>query len=119
MRETDLLRRVLTRLEQAEVCELDPHFRADLRVAWITVLNLWRGESDPHVFATYAVLGMHPDRVWSSIVANRKAQLGSEYSAWYDDQGNLRAEAPAWTLAPRKPVQSERRLRRKRGDTAV
>jgi hypothetical protein len=106
-----MYRRILARLEEAEVSELNPHFRDDYRIAWITVLEAWRGSPSPHVVATYTVLGRHPDRVWDWITAWRKAKLGKNYSAWYDENGNLRPELPISTaISPRKPVQSERRL---------
>jgi hypothetical protein len=107
-----MFRRILVRLEAAEVSEPNPHFRDDYRIAWITVLEAWRGSLIPHVVATYTVLGRHPDQVWPWIVAWRKAKLGKEYSAWYDENGNLRPqELPIYAaISPRKPVQSERRL---------
>jgi hypothetical protein len=73
-----LAQRILFRLEQVEWREPDPHFRDDLRIAWITVLRADRGESLPHVSATYSVLGLHPDKVWPAIEARRRALLGIE-----------------------------------------
>lgn len=103
----DLAERVLVRLEQAEKKEIDPWLRDDLRIAWITTtwaqsgVPKWflRGPLPPHVAATYQVLDCHPDEVWPRIVARRKAKLGNEYSAWCDENGNLR---PA-----KKPARSE------------
>ncbi len=112
MQENGLARRILARLERAELCEPDPHFRDDYRIAWITVLNAWRGSScPPHVLATYSVLGVHPEKVWPLVVARRKANLGYEYSAWYDENGNLWPQASAWAAPPKKPVQMEFRFR--------
>jgi hypothetical protein len=72
-----LAQRILFRLEQAEWRESDPHFRDDLRIA---VLRSDRGERLPHVSASYAVLGLHPDKVWPAILARRRALLGIESS---------------------------------------
>jgi len=76
-RTSPLPRHILSRLEAAEARELDPHFQADYRIAWITVLRASRGERIPHVSATYAVLGLHPEKVWPAIVERRKALLGA------------------------------------------
>lgn len=108
-----LSERILARLWQAEIREINPHFRDDYRIAWITVLNAARGLRDPHLLATYAVLGLHPDKVWPAIVARRKAQLGPLYEEFFPEEG-LRAPAQsspinrAGASSPRKPVQSER-----------
>lgn len=99
--------RVLVRLEAAENAEVNPHFRDDIRIAWITVLYADRGYQQPHIAATYAVLGLHPDKVWASIEARRHAQLGREYEKFFGEAA----------LSPRKPVQSVRVLwRRGRGE---
>jgi hypothetical protein len=111
-----MFRRILLRLEQAELCELNPHFRDDYRIAWITVLKAWRGSSEPHVLATYAVLGLHPDRVWDRVVEKRRRLLGVEYPVWYDERGSYRIEPLVMASSPRKPVQSERRLHVRKDD---
>jgi hypothetical protein len=108
-----IVRRVLSRLEQAEASVLNPHLRDDYRIAWITVLWAAREEwnqCSPHVAATYHVLRMHPDKVWPWIVAWRKAKFGSEYTAFYDENGNWRTETLACTQPPKKPVQMELRF---------
>ena len=87
--------RVLVRLEQAEATEPNPHYRDDIRVAWITALNAARGVSQPHVAATYSVLGLHPLNVWPAIVERRKAELGALYEEFFGG-----------SLPPKKPVQS-------------
>lgn len=94
-----LCRRVLYRLEQAETCEINPHFQDDYRISWITVLYASRGERGPHVAATYAVLGLHPDKVWSAIVERRKSMLRSDYTKFFPT---------ATASSPKKPVQSVR-----------
>lgn len=93
----DLSERILSQLERAEAHESNPHLQADYRIAWITVIRASRGELWPHVTATYEVLGLHPEKVWSAIVARRKALLGPLYEAFY-----------GVSLPPKKPVQSER-----------
>jgi hypothetical protein len=95
-----LLRRILFHLERAEEREPNPHFQDDYRIAWLTVLNASRGDPQPDVTASYAVLGLHPDKVWPAIVARRMATLGAEYDKFFGD-----------SYSPKKPVQSERRLR--------
>lgn len=72
-----LTERVLVRLETAETKELDPWMRDDIRIAWITTLYASQGNPQPHVDATYRVLGLHPDKVWPAILARRDALLGS------------------------------------------
>jgi hypothetical protein len=99
-----LLRRILFHLERAEEREPNPHFQDDYRIAWITVLNAARGDPRPHVQATYAVLGLHPDKVWASIVERRKAYLGTDYEEFFGGSSS-----------PKKPAQSERRLRPRKG----
>ena len=105
-----LVRRILLRLETAEAREVNPHFQDDYRIAWITVLRASRGALHPHVTATYAVLGLHPDKVWPAILERRKALLGVFYH-----KGDLRGTAeprthtgPSHNLPPKKPVQSVR-----------
>lgn len=104
-----LSRRVMARLWSAEVREVNPHYQADIRIAWITVLLASRGELEPSVSATYAVLGKHPRDVWPAILARRHALLGRDYPLFYDAAGNWKPEplADPWAgQSPRKPVQS-------------
>ncbi len=78
-----LSERVVARLAQAEVCESNPHVCDDLRIARLTVAYAASGEAvmcSPDVLASYAVLGLHPEKVWPAILARRKA-LGSEESS--------------------------------------
>lgn len=72
----DLAERVLVCLEAAERKEFDPWLRDDIRIAWITTLYASRGNPQPHVDATYRVLGLRPDKVWPAICARRAALLG-------------------------------------------
>lgn len=98
----NLTERVLTHLEKAEKKEIDPWYRDDIRIAWITTLWAQNGvpdwsfhrQSPPHVAATYQVLGCHPDQVWARILAQRQAKLGDLYSPVFEG------------LAKRKPVRS-------------
>jgi hypothetical protein len=100
----DLSERVLSHLEVAEKKEIDPWFRDDYRIAWITVKWSHEGvpswccySKSPHIAATYQVLHCHPDEVWPRIVAQRKAKLGNAYEK-------------VWGVAlpPKKPVRSAR-----------
>lgn len=99
-----LTSRVLARLEQAEDREINPHFQDDYRIAWITVRRASRGALKAYIAATYAVLGLHPDKVWPAIVERRKALLGADYPRFYPERLNL---------PPKKPVQSVRLARTK------
>ena len=95
--ESALVQRVLSRLERAEWHEPSPHLQADYRIAWITVLRASRGESAAHVSASYAVLGLHPEKVWPAILERRKALLGPLHENFYGD-----------LAVARKPARSER-----------
>lgn len=97
-----LVARILQRLQQAEFAEIDPHLRDDLRIAWITVLYAWRGSACPDIAATYAVLGLHPDKVWPAIIARRQAQLGDCYEAFYPNE-NLPPKKPAARVERARP----------------
>ena len=81
-------------MEDAEAREVNPHFQADHRIAWITVLRASRGELGAATSATYAVLGLHPEKVWPAILERRKAQLGVLFFGL--------------ALPPKKPAQSVR-----------
>ena len=91
----ELSDRVLSRLEASEIAEPDLHLQTDLRIAWITVLYAARNFPEPDVLASYRVLGLHPEKIWPSIVERRKALLGPLYEKF-------------WGAPPtaRKPVQS-------------
>jgi hypothetical protein len=77
------MQRILSRLEGAEASEPNTHFRADCRIAWITVLNASRGDLQPFLSATITVLGCHPDQVWPNIVRQRQRLLGQLYEDFY------------------------------------
>ena len=99
----NLIRRILSRLEQAEWSEPNPHFQDDYRIAWITVRYAARGRKQPLVAATYVVLGLHPDKVWPAIVARRRALLGPSYSKFFGlNPPAMRANDVRW----KKPAQS-------------
>jgi hypothetical protein len=110
-----LVRRILARLEAAELKETNPHFQDDYRIAWVTVLCAGdrRAHPHPHVEASYRVLGLHPDKVWPAIQARRRAKLGKEYDKFYSSTGGL---LPIDRSSPKKPVQSERRTRKRTDD---
>ena len=68
--------RILSRLETAEAQEPDLWLRDDLRIARLTVIHAARGdavECSPEVLASYEVLGLHPEKVWPAILAQRNA----------------------------------------------
>lgn len=63
------------------------------------MLYAWRGECvgcTPHAAASYRVLGLHPDKVWPTIEAWRRANLGPDYDKYFGEH------------PPKKPVQSVR-----------
>jgi len=73
---TGLASRVIARLAEAEACESNPWLRDDLKIARLTVAHAARGDAtlcSPHVLASYEVLGVHPEKVWSKIEARRIA----------------------------------------------
>jgi hypothetical protein len=100
-----LERRILSRLEQAESREPNPHLQTDIRIAWITVLNAARGTPQAHVFASYAVLGVHPAEVWPQIVARRRALLGVHYAQFFEEDHGAFLSLET---APKKPARSAR-----------
>lgn len=91
---------ILDYLAWTEANEPDVWLQDDYRIAWITVLRASRGERSPHVSATYAVLGLHPDKVSPAIVERRKALLGADYSKFFP--------AAEQRLPPKKLAQSVR-----------
>lgn len=109
----DLTENVLLYLEDAEKKEIDPWYRDDIRIAWITTnwakngvpeWFTWDRSSSPHVAATYQVLHCHPDAVWANITARRKAKLGASYAAFFPDSAS----------SPKKPCVSVKTPRRQR-----
>jgi hypothetical protein len=105
-RSVELTEQVVVRLKEAEKKETDQHFQSDIRIAWITTSWAqhgipewsWHKALSPYVAATYQVLKCHPDEVWPRLVAERKAKLGSEYSLWYDANGNSLPQASSPTV---------------------
>jgi hypothetical protein len=87
-------------LVAAEAAEVNPHLQDDYRIARITVANAAQCVPEPHVVATYAVLGLHPLKVWPAIIERRKALLGP----FYVDE----------SLPPKKPVESVRLIEESR-----
>lgn len=89
-KELSKVNRVLAELVRASAHEANPHFRDDYQITWIAIYTAdVKGEFDNGwdalVAASGVVIGRHPDLVWPSIVARRKADLGQEYSKWYDE----------------------------------
>jgi hypothetical protein len=75
------LLRIMDYLAEAERHTPDPWLRDDIRIAWITCLFAGRGYEVPDVIATYQVLGIHPDKVWPSILARRENIIGRKPEA--------------------------------------
>jgi hypothetical protein len=69
--------RVIDRLAEAEVNEPDLHLQADYQQALRTVVLAREGSPMPFVEASYALWGMHPEKVWPRILARRQAMLGN------------------------------------------
>lgn len=101
--EVDATGHVLAYLEKAERKESDPWLRDDIRIAWITTLYASQGNPQPHIDATYRVLGLHPDQVWPAICARRERMLGVEYANFFPQASS-----------PKKPCASVRDARGRR-----
>ena len=86
---------ILSYLEWAEAETADPHLQDDIRIAWLCVLLAARGAPNPHVLATYEILGVHPDKVFPKLEQMRRAKLGTLYETFY----------PSAALPPRKTPQ--------------
>jgi len=71
--------RVLARLIQLEAHEQDVWLREDIRQSFITLSLALKDYEQPFISASYAMYGLHPDKVWPAILARRKMLLGSEY----------------------------------------
>jgi hypothetical protein len=103
--------RVLTQLDQSKCNEPNPHLRDDIHIAYLTVLYAAREDVScctPHMRATLDTLGLHPDKVWPAIVARRKAQCGSLYSAFYDENDLWRGgDLDSLMLPPKKAAERE------------
>jgi len=99
-RSMPLAERVLVRLEAAEQKESDLWLRDDIRIAWITVLEASRGNPQPHVDATYKVLGIHPDKVWPAILERRKALLGRQERLWHTNAISVGSSVTATAMTP-------------------
>ena len=102
--------RVMRYLEQAELSEDAYGFESDIRQAWITVSLAARGECGPFVQASYRLHGLHPDKVWPAIMAQRRATLGKEFSDWYDAAGNLKPDIPGKKPIPVREAERHERL---------
>jgi hypothetical protein len=113
--------RILAQLTLAEAKEPCPWFRDDIRIAWITTRLASQGNKQAHVDATYAVLGLHPDKVWPAILARREAILGTAAVAQLVERRTCNAEATGSNpvggsspvpspSSPKKPVESVGRI---------
>jgi hypothetical protein len=115
---------VLRHLEAAEQKEINPHFRADYRIAYLTVewsstgIPLWSYQREsPYAAATFAVLACSPEDVWPNVCAERRQKLGKFYSLIYDEAGNLKPDHALEEIlrgSPKKPPGSVRRMSARR-----
>lgn len=134
--------RILAELVRAEAHEQDVWLKDDYRQAFVIVSLAERGNPIPFITSSYICYGLHPDKVWPSLVARRKADCGKLYPVLFDQNdirkpGPTEAELSMWAKdrkvtpederpeqfetpdaslsnpSPKKPVQSETRSRRK------
>ena len=103
--------RISDRLLNAEMGELNPHWRDDYRQSRIIIGLCRAGNPEPLVSSSYRMYGVHPDLVFTAIQSIRRAKLGDEYSDVYDENGNLipqRLDIPDYDptipLRRRRPV---------------
>jgi hypothetical protein len=82
--------------------------RDDYRQSFLTLSLALKGNTMPFVVSSYQMYGVHPDKLWPAIVARRKANLGAEYSRFYDANDLPLAGIKALPLFPRKPMHSEK-----------
>ena len=74
----DRTENVLEYLASVEDAEMNPWVKDDIRIAWLTVLYAARGYKEPHVSASYMILGLHPNKAWTAILARREALLAQD-----------------------------------------
>ena len=101
--------RIMHRLQKAEWAEPSPWFRQDYRQAFICVSLASKGGQQPFIESSYKIYGTHPDKVWTKIMANRRAKLGKEFSDWYDQAGNLKPDIPSKKPSMCRCDEAERR----------
>jgi len=108
---------VMDYLLWARDSEEDKWFADDYQIAFRTCLNL--GKERPYPFATACreTLGLHPDKVWPSIVERRRWLMGKAFREGVDDvTWNPHPELlAAWELGQvrKKPCRSVRFVERK------
>lgn len=102
--------RVMAYLDRAERKERDVWFADDYRIAWQCVRLAAEGHPDPWGYAFWLSIGIHFEKFLAAQDAYRRAQLGSEYGAWYGVGGAAPSSTGA-ASSPKKPVQSERRTK--------
>jgi hypothetical protein len=95
--------RIRAELIRAEAHESNPHFKDDIRQAFIVVSLAAEGHPQPMVEASYRMFGLHPDKVYPAIVARRRAILGSLY-----DEMMQGSSFPFEFPSRKKPAQSVR-----------
>ena len=90
----ELCRRIVEYLRWAAEQEENKIYWDEYCIAWMTVAGAAKGNSIPFIAATQKHLGIHPDRVWSSVLKRRRSKLGTLYGLWYDVAGNLKPDVP-------------------------
>jgi hypothetical protein len=103
--------------------EQDLEWSQDCRQAWIALYKITKGEFSTfraaNVSTCYQIYGKHPDELPAAITAKRKAQLGAQYSLWYDANGNLRPDIPKKPSARNEiPPTTEKPMAESRGGDA-
>lgn len=73
--------RILAQLIQSEAREVCPHLRDDYRQTFISISKFSKGEFetywDAFVATSYAMYGLHPDKLFDKILARRAWMLGA------------------------------------------
>ena len=97
-----LTERVLARLIQSEAHEPDVWLRDDYRQAFITLSLAAQNSPIPFVEASYIMYGLHPEKLYASILARRSALLGPTGEAL--PQNPQKSRLPGSSPFPRKSV---------------
>jgi len=73
--------RILARLIFAEAHEPNAHLKDDYRQSQVCVILAEKGSPIPFMESSYICYGLHPAKVWSAILRNREAWLGTKTEA--------------------------------------
>lgn len=105
----EAVNRILARLIQLEAHESQTHFKDDYRQAFITLSLAVKGNKQPFVCASYAMYGVHPDKLWKKMQDRKRAQLGIDFDLdQLEHDVALRAQSPQ--KSPSSVVTQKRRL---------